>query len=113
MLKLPAQLDANDVKPRIEECDREIAENLAQLKQSHWRYMFYQGFATNPPEFIQRLIAQSAKVVGVDPTHGHLVPVTSSMYKLPWASEAVMKYVTEHLDRAQAAGGGRGIGMGA
>lgn len=101
MLRLPAFLErfSSRQEKECEDCDKHIAKCMTVLKDCQRRYNFLMGFAAGPVEFMQKLVAASAKDVHEHGNEIRQISATES-FQQPWAQEAVVHY----LLRNQAAG---------
>lgn len=93
---------ANSNKDKtIEQCEKEIAVLANRVGEHKRRRAFFLGFSHSPVDFINSLIASQArdlKVLKSSDAQGQaILGGRTEFYKLPWAQDAVVKYLQRRL----------------
>lgn len=85
----------------VEQCEREISALASRVDEHKRRRAFFLGFSHSPVDFINSLIASQSRDLKVmkssEAQNYAKLGGRAEFYKLPWAQDAVVKYLQRRL----------------
>lgn len=85
----------------VEQCEREISSLASRVDEHKRRRAFFLGFSHSPVDFINSLIASQSRDLKVmkssEAQNYAKLGGRAEFYKLPWAQDAVVKYLQRRL----------------